>query len=83
MEDARRSRESRMQEMLDHYEITKAINLYCHGCDRGDHDTMVGVYLEDSWDDHGANKCPVPNLSGAPWPHCPTAKCAATILVRH
>lgn len=51
-----------MQEMLDHYEITKVINIYCHGCDRMDHDMTLGTYLEDSWDDHGMNKCPGPEF---------------------
>lgn len=43
----------RLQEMLDHYEIRKTLAEYCHGCDRCDAVAMGGVYLEDSWDDHG------------------------------
>lgn len=46
--------EARLQEMLDHYEITKTLSEYCHGCDRCDEARMGSVYLEDSWDDHGA-----------------------------
>jgi hypothetical protein len=42
-----------MQEMLEHYRITKLVNLYCHGCDRLDGERMASVYAEDSWDDHG------------------------------
>jgi hypothetical protein len=47
-----------MQEMLEHYRITRLINEYCHGCDRGDELRMAGVYAEDSWDDHGLRKMP-------------------------
>ena len=47
-----------MQEMLEHYRITKLINEYAHGCDRGDELRMAGVYAEDSWDDHGMRKMP-------------------------
>lgn len=47
-----------MQEMLEHYRITKLINEYCHGCDRGDELRMAGVYARDSWDDHGLRKMP-------------------------
>jgi len=43
----------RLQEMLDHHEIRKTLSEYCHGCDRCDAPTMGGVYMEDSWDDHG------------------------------
>ncbi len=45
--------DARLQEMLDHYEITKTLKEYCHGCDRCDEARMASVYLEDSWDDHG------------------------------
>lgn len=47
-----------LQEMVDHYAITKTLNEYCHGCDRLDQLHMASVYLEDSWDDHGNYKCP-------------------------
>ena len=47
-----------MQEMLEHYRITRLINEYCHGCDRMDELRMAGVYAEDSWDDHGLRKMP-------------------------
>lgn len=44
----------RLQEMLDHHEIRKALALYCHACDRGDAALMASVYAgEDSFDDHG------------------------------
>ena len=43
----------RLQEMLDHHEITRTLTEYCHGCDRCDEAHMGSVYTEDSWDDHG------------------------------
>lgn len=49
--------------MLDHYEITKTLNEYCHGCDRLDEAHMRSVYLDDSWDDHGAVKAPGPEYA--------------------
>jgi hypothetical protein len=55
--------EKRLQEMLDHYEITKLLSEYCHGCDRLDEVQMAGVYAKDSWDDHGPNKCPGPEFA--------------------
>ena len=48
----------RLQEMLDHYEITKTLRQYCTACDRCDEDRMVDVYMEDSWDDHGSFSAP-------------------------
>jgi hypothetical protein len=42
--------------MLDHYRITKLVNEYCHGCDRGDGERMASVYARHSWDDHGLHK---------------------------
>jgi len=48
----------RLQEMLDHYEITKTLKEYCFACDRGDQPRMANVYLEDSWDDHGIHAAP-------------------------
>jgi hypothetical protein len=48
--------DERLQEMLDHYEITKTLRDYCRGCDRCDEPLMGSVYLEDSWDDHGSVK---------------------------
>jgi hypothetical protein len=48
--------DSRLQEMLDHHDIRKLLNIYCHGCDRGDGAMMHSVYAEDSWDDHGLYK---------------------------
>jgi hypothetical protein len=50
----------RLQEMLDHYEIRKTLSEYCHGCDRCDEERMGGVYLEDSFDDHGNFRAPGP-----------------------
>ncbi len=45
-----------LREMLDHYRITKLVNEYCHGCDRGDGERMASVYARHSWDDHGLHK---------------------------
>ena len=45
--------DTELQEMLEHYRITKLVNEYCHGCDRGDGPRMGSVYAEVSWDDHG------------------------------
>jgi len=55
--------DERLQEMLDHYEITKTLNEYCHSCDRCDEVQMAGVYLEDSWDDHGVVKAAGPEFA--------------------
>lgn len=43
----------RIQEMLDHYEITKLLATYCHGIDRMDEQRAASVYARVSWDDHG------------------------------
>jgi SnoaL-like domain len=53
----------RLQEMLDHFEITRVLNEYCHGCDRMDESLMASVYAVDSWDDHGPNKCSGPQFA--------------------
>ncbi len=45
-----------MQEMLEHYRITKLVAEYCHGCDRLDEVHMASVYAEKSWDDHGMRR---------------------------
>jgi SnoaL-like domain len=45
-----------LQEIIDHHEIRKLLNVYSHGCDRGDTHRMASVYLEDAWDDHGTYK---------------------------
>jgi SnoaL-like domain len=50
--------DKRLQEVLDHYEITRTLNEYCRGCDRCDEPRMASVYLPDSWDDHGVFKGP-------------------------
>lgn len=52
------SLDARLQEMLDHHEIRKVLDLYCHGCDRLDDVQVAGVYSADSWDDHGYIKAP-------------------------
>lgn len=49
--------EARLQEMWDHHEIRQMLATYCHGCDRADAAEMESVYCEESWDDHGPNKC--------------------------
>lgn len=55
--------DERLQEMLDHYEITKTLSQYCHGCDRCDEERMANVYLDDSWDDHGDVEAPGPEFA--------------------
>lgn len=52
--------DDQIKEIIDHYQITKLINEYCHGCDRMDAVRMAAIYAADSWDDHGANKCAGP-----------------------
>lgn len=49
--------EAKLQEMWDHHEIRQMLAVYCHGCDRTDTAMMASVYCEESWDDHGPNKC--------------------------
>lgn len=48
----------RLQELLDHHEIKKLLNIYCHGCDRLDAERMASVFHSDSWVDHAADHCP-------------------------
>lgn len=48
---------ARLQTLWDHHEIRELLATYCHGCDRGDETEMASVYAEDSWDDHGPDKC--------------------------
>lgn len=55
--------DARLQEMLDHYEITKTLAEYCHGCDRCDETHMRSVYLEDSMDEHGVTRAPGPQFA--------------------
>ncbi len=50
--------DKRLQEMLDHYEISKVLNEYCRGCDRGDLPSMASIYAKESWDNHGLYKGP-------------------------
>jgi SnoaL-like domain len=52
-----------LQEMVDHYQITKVLSEYCRGCDRLDRVQMANVYFGDSWDDHGSVKCPGPEYA--------------------
>jgi hypothetical protein len=47
----------RLHELWDHHEIRQLLATYCHGCDRADEAEMASVYSDDSWDDHGPNKC--------------------------
>lgn len=42
-----------IQEMVDHYEITKLLASYCHGVDRMDERRASNVYAKESCDDHG------------------------------
>lgn len=49
--------QSRLQELWDHHRIRQLLATYCHGCDRDDLAQMASVYAEESWDDHGPNKC--------------------------
>jgi hypothetical protein len=53
----------RLQQMLDHFEITRVLSEYCHGCDRMDQALMAAVYAEGSWDDHGQDKCSGPEFA--------------------
>lgn len=53
----------RLQAMLDHYEITRTLSEYCRSCDRCDEERMRGVYLEDSWDDHGVYRASGPEFA--------------------
>jgi hypothetical protein len=53
----------RLQQMLDHFDITRVLSEYCHGCDRMDAALMATVYARESWDDHGVNKCPGPEFA--------------------
>ena len=56
--------DARLQEMLDHHEIRRALAEYCHACDRGDAELMASLYTgEDSFDDHGHVKAPGPEYS--------------------
>jgi hypothetical protein len=55
----------RLQEMLDHYEITKTLNEYNHSCDRCDVVGVDSVYLRDSWDDHGIFQATGPDFAKA------------------
>jgi len=49
--------DQRLQTLWDHHQIRELLATYCHGCDRGDEAEMASVYADDSWDDHGPDKC--------------------------
>ncbi len=55
--------DQRLQELIDHHDITQTLKEYCHGCDRCDEQRMGSVYLEDSFDDHGNFKAPGPQFA--------------------
>jgi hypothetical protein len=55
--------DQRLQEIIDHHEITQTLREYCHGCDRCDEERMASVYLKDSFDDHGNFKAPGPEFA--------------------
>jgi ketosteroid isomerase-like protein len=56
--------DSRIQEMLDHHEIRKALAAYCHACDRTDAKMMADAYNgADSFDDHGHVKAAGPEYA--------------------
>lgn len=57
--------DARLQEMLDHYEITKTLNEYSHSCDRCDLAGVESVYVDDSWDDHGIFQATGPDFAKA------------------
>jgi hypothetical protein len=68
-----------LQELLDHHEIKKLLNTYCHGCDRLDAGRMVTVFHSDSWVDHAADHCPGPEFVDASM----AAQQAHTSMVSH
>lgn len=43
-----------LQEMLDEYALRKLVHAYCRAVDRGDLDTLRGLYHPDATDRHGA-----------------------------
>jgi len=55
--------DAQLQEMLDHYAITRLLADYAHACDRCDTERMAATYWPDSWDDHGRDKMPGPEFS--------------------
>src|ERR1700761_1999933 len=55
--------DARLQAMLDHPEITRTLSAYWRSCDPRDEERMAGVYLEDSWDDHGIYKARGPEFA--------------------
>jgi hypothetical protein len=50
--------DARLQELLDHHEIRKLLNVYAQGSDRLDADRMASVFHPDSWVDHAADHAP-------------------------
>jgi hypothetical protein len=55
--------DQRLQEIIDHHEITQTLKEYCHGCDRCDEQRMGSVYHDDSFDDHGNFKASGPEFA--------------------
>lgn len=42
-----------LEEMLDHYRISKLVAQYCHGCDRAQEQLIASAYAENGTDAHG------------------------------
>jgi hypothetical protein len=68
-----------LQELLDHHQIRKLIDIYCQGCDRLDAQRMASVFHSDSWVDHAADHCPGPEFVEATM----AAQQAYTSMVSH
>jgi len=49
-----KTREQRIDDMLDKHEITELLYAYCNAADRHDHVKMRSLYHEDAFDDHGS-----------------------------
>jgi SnoaL-like domain len=43
-----------LQEMLDEFQLRKLVHAYCRAVDRGDIETLHGLYHHDAKDHHGA-----------------------------
>ena len=50
--------DSKLQKVIDDYEIRQVLYRYTRGIDRGDAELVNSVYDEDSTDDHGGYKGP-------------------------
>lgn len=56
--------DTRLQEMLDHFEIRNVLALYCHACDRCDPELLASIYTgAESFDDHGIIKASGPEFA--------------------